>query len=106
MDVKVLILHPYIHGYVEDLSLRVSGRSIVSISYFGPLTCFIYLEEPTAVTWVEALPARGDAKTHFFVFGFPYVATRRMTPTLQSPHILIRRFLPLTGLFHGHGLLK
>ena len=61
-------------GYLQDLSPQLTSRSIVSISYFGPLTSFICCDEPTAVTLSEALTAVGGRVDPLFR---PWLPLRR-----------------------------
>ena len=59
--VRGLLRMPFreMRGYLHDLSPRLSNKSILSISYFGPLTSFICIDEPTAATLCEHLTAAG-----------------------------------------------
>ena len=61
-------------GYLQDLSPQLSSRSIVSISYFGPLTSFICSDEPTAATLIAALTAAGGRVDPLFR---PWLPLRR-----------------------------
>ena len=58
-------------GYLRDLSPSLTPRSLLSISYFGPITSFICLDESNATALSEALTQIGGRVDRSFCSWLP-----------------------------------
>ena len=61
-------------GYLRDLSPVLTPRSLLSISYFGPITSFICLDATTATALSDTLTQIGGRVDHSFC---PWMPLRR-----------------------------
>ena len=66
--VRGLLRMPFreMRGYLRDLSPTLSPRSLLSISYFGPITSFICIDESIASVLSDALTCIGGRVDHHF----------------------------------------